>query len=84
MGTPNRIIKRGFGQSRGGSKFGGMRAGKLQRNRLGAVIRHSQFAQPFSGGSNTHQGRSYLPLAGYRGHLTVVSVRARRRAGGGG
>ena len=42
-----------------------MRAGQIRRNRLGVVTRHSQFAQTLSGGSNIHQGRSYLLLACY-------------------
>ena len=33
----------------------------------------NQYAQPFSGGSNIHQGRNYFPLAGYRSHLAMVA-----------
>ena len=63
VGTPNRVVKRGFGCSRGSGNLGGKHADPKRRNTLGVVTRHSQFAQPYSGGSNIHQGSRYLPLA---------------------
>ena len=54
VSTPNRVIKRSFGRSRGSGNLGGTHAGQIRRNRFSVITRYSQFAQRFRGGRDIH------------------------------